>query len=392
MPNPGERDQFGQLGWQGSLMRVTYLVRADPAEIEARAEALLLEQTVELPRAAVRDAGVRARALGCVERIEQREPGVHRVVLTQPLASTALDPAQLLNVLFGNSSLRPDVALSDVELPDEAFGAFPGPRLGVTGWRALTGVADRPLVATALKPMGLGPEALGTLCRTLAGAGLDVVKDDHGLADHAFCPFEARVEACLRAVEDAARETGRAALYIPNLIGTPARVLRQLEFARLAGVRAAMISPMLVGLPLLHQLATEAGDASAAGLAILAHPAFGGALRISEVLLLGKLFRWYGADAVIFPHSGGRFTYPLETCRALAAEMRRPHPRVRPALPVPAGGMSLDRVPELVRFYGRDSMLLIGGSLYAAGERIGERARALVDAVARAARERSEET
>ncbi|MGH7629563.1 MAG: RuBisCO large subunit C-terminal-like domain-containing protein, partial [Gemmatimonadales bacterium] len=305
----------------------------------------------------------------------------------QPLTTTGLDPAQLLNVLFGNSSLRPDVMLEDVELPDQAFDAFPGPGLGLEGWRVLTGVVDRPLVGTALKPMGLEPEALAALCRTFAGAGLDLVKDDHGLADHPFCPFERRVEACVRAVDASVRDTGRPALYVPNLIGTPERVFRQLRFAREAGVRAVMISPMLVGLPLLHQLAAEAG-----GLAILAHPAFGGALRITEVALLGKLFRWYGADAVIFPHSGGRFTYSLDTCRALASAMRRPHGRVRPTLPVPAGGIRVDRVPELVRFYGRDCMLLIGGSLYEAGERVGERARALVDAVALAARETSEET
>ncbi len=361
-------------------MRVTYLVRADARDIEARADALLLEQTVELPRTALLDRAVRERVLGSVERIDQREPGIYAVVIAQRLATTALDPAQLLNVLFGNSSLRPDVVLEDVELPDQAFGAFPGPSLGLEGWRVLTGVEDRPLVATALKPMGLEPDALAALCRTFAGAGLDVVKDDHGLADHPFCPFERRVEACLQAVEAAARETGRSALYVPNLIGTPARVFGQLQFAREAGVRAVMVSPMLVGLPLLHQLAAEAG-----GLAILAHPAFGGAVRISEVALLGKLFRWYGADAVIFPPAGGRFSYSLETCRALASAMRRPHARVLPTLPVPAGGLSVERVPELVRFYGRDSMLLIGGSLYQAGEELAERARALVDAVAQVA-------
>ena len=69
--------------------------------------------------------------------------------------------------------------------------------------------------------MGLGPAELAELCRTFARAGLDIVKDDHGLADHPFCPFEARVEKCLRAAEDAARDTGRLTLYVPNLIGTP---------------------------------------------------------------------------------------------------------------------------------------------------------------------------
>jgi ribulose-bisphosphate carboxylase large chain len=36
---------------------------------------------------------------------------------------------------------------------------------------------------------------------------------------------------------------------------------------------------------------------------------------------------------------------------------------------VPAGGMTLARVPEMLDFYGPDVMLLIGGSLLAGGER-----------------------
>ncbi len=241
-----------------ATLRVTYLVRAAAGNVAARAEALLLEQAVELPRAvAARDPWVAAHILGCVEEIHAAGEDLWRVTLTQPLATTAGDPAQLLSVLFGNCSLQPDIVLADVELPDAAFDWLPGPRAGIAGLRGLAGVTGRPLLATALKPMGLRPAALAALCGTFARAGIDLVKDDHGLADHPFCPFEARVEVCLRAVEDAARDTGRRALYVPNLTGTPDTVMRQLAFARQAGAGAVLISPMLVGLPLLHQLASS---------------------------------------------------------------------------------------------------------------------------------------
>jgi ribulose-bisphosphate carboxylase large chain len=362
-------------------LRVTYLVRAAAGDIAARAEALLLEQAVELPRAiAARDPWVAAHMLGRVEAIRADTEGCYRVTLVQPLATTAADPAQLLSVLFGNSSLQPDVVLADVELPDAAFDCLPGPRIGLGGLRQLTGVSGRPLLATALKPMGLRPAALASLLGTFARAGIDLVKDDHGLADHPFCPFEARVEACLRAVEDAARETGRRALYVPSLTGTPDTVMRQLAFAHRAGADAVMISPMLVGLPLLYQLA-----ALSDGLPIVAHPAFAGVLRIAESALLGKLFRWYGADAVIFPHAGGRFSYSEATCRAIAGGLRAPHPRMRPSFPAPAGGIRVERVGELVEFYGPDCILLVGGSLYQAGDALFERTRELVDQVTRAA-------
>ncbi len=362
-------------------LRVTYLVRAAAGDVTARAEALMLEQAVELPRAAAaRDPWVAAHILGRVEQISAAQDGTHLVTIAQPLATAAADPAQLLNVLFGNSSLQPDVVLADVDLPEAAFDWLPGPRAGIAGLRALAGVTGRPLLATALKPMGLRPAQLAALCGVFARAGIDLVKDDHGLADHPFCPFEARVEACLRAVEEAARETGRRALYVPNLIGTPDRMRRQLAFARGAGVRAVLVSPMLTGLPLLHELASLAD-----GLPIVAHPAFGGVLRALEPALFGKLFRWFGSDAVIFPHAGGRFSYGLETCAALAAQLRAAHPRVRPALPVPAGGIKVERVAGLLEFYGPDCMLLIGGSLYEAGDSLFERARELAEQVARMA-------
>lgn len=368
---------------QDASLHVTYLVRAQPTEIAARADALLLEQTVELPRAAAeRDAWVAAHILGRVEAIAPAAGGRFAVTIAHPLATVGCDPAQLLNVLFGNSSLHPDVVLADVQLPEAAFEWLPGPRHGIAGLRALTAVSDRPLLATALKPMGLGPKQLAGLCGGFARAGLDVVKDDHGLADHPFCPFEARVDACLHAVDAAARDTGHRALYVPNLIGTPERVVRQYEYARAAGVRAVMLSPMIVGLPLLAELASLPG-----ALPVLAHPALGGVLRVAEPALFGRLFRWYGADAVIFPHAGGRFSYGAETCRALAEALRRPEPRARAALPVPAGGIRLERVAELIAFYGRECMLLIGGSLYEAGDAVFTRTRELVHHVARVAAE-----
>ena len=363
----------------GPSLRVTYLVQSSAAEIRSRAESLMLEQTVELPRSAITDARVMERVLGCVETIETAPTGEFRVVISHPLATTASDPAQLLNVLFGNSSLQPDVVLADVELPDEAFDWLPGPRAGIEGLRTLAGVPRRPLLATALKPMGFDPSQLATLCLTFARAGVDIVKDDHGLADHTFAPFEARVEACLSAVEEAAREMGRRALYVPNLIGTPERIARQLDFARDAGVPAVMISPMLVGLPFLHELAS-----AAAGLPIVAHPSLGGVLRAREAALFGKVFRWYGADAVVFPHAGGRFSYSEETCRALAETLRAPHQRARPAFPMPGGGIAVGRVADLLTFYGRDCILLMGSGLYEARDALLERTRTVVDQLARA--------
>ena len=92
----------------------------------------------------------------------------------------------------------------------------------------------------------------------------------------------------------------------------------------------------------------------------------------------------FGADAVIFPNHGGRFSYTRAACDAIVGSLRSPRPDIKPALPVPAGGMSVERVPELIAEYGRDTLLLIGGSLLMARDQLAARSRTFVEAVAAA--------
>jgi ribulose-bisphosphate carboxylase large chain len=88
-----------------------------------------------------------------------------------------------------------------------------------------------------------------------------------------------------------------------------------------------------------------------------------------------------GADAVIFPNHGGRFGYTPETCRLIARTALAEHHGLRPCAPVPAGGMTPERVPEMLDFYGANVMLLIGGALLEARERLTEETAAFVNEV-----------
>ena len=56
---------------------------------------------------------------------------------------------------------------------------------------------------------------------------------------------------------------------------------------------------------------------------------------------------------------------------------------MRAGLPVPAGGMTIERVPEMLEFYGEDAMFLIGGALLAAGDRMPDACREFVAKVRR---------
>jgi ribulose-bisphosphate carboxylase large chain len=366
-----------------SWIEVTYRVRASAADIESVAAALALEQSVEVPADVVRDPWVREHVMGRVACIEPLDAGTFRVGVRLATATTGLDAAQAVNMLFGNSSLHDYVELVDAHFPSDFVAGFAGPRFGVEGIRRLAGVHARPLTCAALKPQGLPVEALAELAYTFAAAGIDVVKDDHGLADQSYSPFAARVAACRRAMERARRDTGRTCLYAPSLVGSPRALAAQAAIARDEGAELALVAPALVGLPAFHELVRDVLDVP-----VLAHPAYAGAAGVSPPFLLGTLFRLLGADATIFPNAGGRFAYTVSTCMEIADRSRRPWPGMHAMLPVPAGGMSVERAPELVREYGDDAMLLIGGSLLAAGERLRERTHAFVDAVERASASR----
>jgi ribulose-bisphosphate carboxylase large chain len=352
----------------------TYRIRGPESELRARAEALAAEQSVEMPVAAIRDERILREVVATVESIRPG-PEVSEVVLGIAPATTGHETSQLVNMLFGNCSLQPEVELVDVQLPPGFEKAFPGPRFGIDGIRTLTRARGRPLTCSALKPQGSSPQQLAALARTFAAAGLDVIKDDHGIANQAYAPFAERVAAVQQAVTKANQETGGHAVYAPTFSGGPRALAEQARVARECGVKMALVAPMLVGLPTFVELQVELD------IPVMAHPAFAGAGRIAPPLLLGKLFRLLGADATIFPNHGGRFSYGRETCLAIAENARGPLRGLRATLPVPAGGMTVERVPEMLRDYGPDTLLLIGGGLLAAGDQLAERARQFVAAV-----------
>lgn len=371
-------------------MTVRYRLECPTEAIDARARALAIEQSIEMPAEAVRDERVRAEVIGEVVAIEPAADGENRfeVRIALALETTGGEPGQLMNMLFGNASLQSGVDLVDVDLPDSALAQLPGPRFGIDGWRAAVGVAGhQPLSCTALKPQGLAPQALADLAYRFARAGIDVIKDDHGIADQASAPFAQRVPLVQQAIARANREkasldsrlAGHRSVYAPTLSGGPRRIEAQLRIAHDEGVGALLACPMLIGVPTFVELVR-----SEAGVPLLAHPALAGHLRVEPPLLLGRLFRLFGADATIFPNRGGRFGFSRAQCLQIATRARETLGAHRPALPVPAGGMSVARVEEILAEFGCDTMLLVGGDLLAAGDQMPARAAQFAERVAQA--------
>ena len=355
-----------------SRFHAIYHVRSDARSIEARSQAIAVEQSVEMPLSAIEDQQILDGIVGKVEAISHVGNGTFAVRIALARATAGNDAGQFVNMLFGNTSLQEDVVLHDAEFPDDMVAAFGGPSIGLAGLRTRAGAAGRALTCSALKPQGLSPMRLGELAARFARGGIDYIKDDHGLADQSYSPFAARCEAVMKAL----RETGARARYVPSLSGDLDALRAQIGAARNAGVDTVMVQPMIMGLSNFARLAAENRD-----LAFFAHPTLAGAARIAPQFLFGKVFRMLGADALVFPNHGGRFGYTPETCRAIAETALAEWHGLKPAAPVPAGGMTTNRVGEMLDFYGSEVMLLIGGALLDARERLTEATAAFVETV-----------
>ena len=355
----------------------TYHVRSDAAAIAARAYGIAVEQSVEMPVEGIDDPGVLEGIVGRVEDIADLGDGRFAVRIGLAVATTGPEAGQLFNMLFGNSSIQDDVTLEAVELPESVVSAFPGPNLGIAGLRARVGAAGRALTCGALKPQGLPPELLAALAARMARGGMDYIKDDHGLADQAYSPFAARVEAVAVALQRVADAGGRLTRYVPSLSGNLDDMRRQVGHALARGVDCFLIAPVIAGMATFATLVREFPQAG-----FMTHPTLSGIARIAPPLFYGRLFRLIGADAVVYPNHGGRFGYSPSTCAALAAAARADWGHVKPCLPVPAGGMTLARVGEMLDFYGPDTIVLIGGALLATRERLTEEVAAFTAAVA----------
>ena len=359
-------------------IQATYRIRGDAASIAARAQGIAVEQSVEMPLGAITDDRVLREVVGEVQDIADLGGGIFEVRIGLAAETVGNDAGQLINMLFGNTSLHEDVTLHDFEVPPAMAAGFGGPNHGEAGMRARLGIGPgRALTCSAIKPQGAPIELLAQLAGRFAEGGIDWIKDDHGMADQAYGRFAHRMAACAAAVRVASRRTGHNTRYAPSLSGTLETMRTQIRQAREAGLDSVVIAPMVCGLSTFHTLVRETSDFT-----FLAHPSMGGAARIAPPALIGKLFRLLGADAVVFPSHGGRFGYSQQTCTDLATNARQEWHRLPGAVPVPAGGMTLARVGEILDFYGPRTMVLIGGSLLEARERLAEETAAFTRAVA----------
>ena len=352
---------------------VTYRLRATSrTDAQARAEAIALEQTVEVPRDVVPSGYVQDEILGRVEDLGPLAEDVWQATLSYSPDAAGAEFTQFLNVVFGNSSIQSGIRVTAIDPGPVMAARMAGPRFGISGIRQLCGRATGGLIAPVLKPMGLAAADFARLAAGCVRGGADIVKEDHGLACQPTAPFRARVAAVAAAMHAARAETGRKTLYFPNLSGRAEDIEGNLRFLRDAGADGVLVMPGLFGFGMVQRIAADAR----LNLPVMTHPSFLGSFVLSRDcgiahgVLFGTIARLAGADISVFPNVGGRFGFSAAECTQIADACRSPDAPHRPMFPSPGGGMSVARAADMAAMYGPDAVFLLGGSLLRDPDRI----------------------
>ena len=349
----------------GKRFVVTYsIVAANEEEARKRAVDLAFEQTVEFPADLTPAGDISDQIVGHLESLT-RDGAKYIAEISYAQESAGSETTQFLNVVFGNSSIQPGIRVEQFELT-EAMAALRGPRFGRAGLRRLLNAPSRPMLCTAIKPMGYGPAELADLAGKFALGGIDIIKDDHGLADQSFASYKERLLRCTEAVANANAKTGYKSIYMPHISAPATQIMERAKLAKEAGAGGVLICPGLTGWDAMRMVA----DNDEIALPVMSHPALIGSFTaspdagLSHYAVYGQMARLFGADASVFPSWGGRFSFSKQECASIVRGSEDPMGGFASIFPTPGGGMTMDRIPEMRSVYGNEVIYLIGGGLH----------------------------
>jgi ribulose-bisphosphate carboxylase large chain len=356
-----------KLNLSGVRFQVDYSIHGmDEKEAYDIARLTCVEQTVEFPEILIPEGEIRNQIIGRIESFSKIQELVYLSTISYAIETTAFELLQLLNVVYGNICMAKGVRVEDLRLPDELLSVFKGPRYGMQEIRDLFKVHHRPLLCAPIKPMGLSPQEFGQMAYELALGGIDIIKDDHGLGNQPFCPFNERVDRVVEGIEKANRESGNNCTYFPNINSRADLLLVRAEYAKRAGAGGLMVLPGLVGWDAMRMLADEDKFA----LPVFCHPAIlGGFIKgtdtgISGRILSGILPRLAGADISAFQNFVGRLTNSKLDCLSIREVVSAPMGKLKPSFPSTGGGMTLTNLAEYKDIYKNDIIYIMGGGLH----------------------------
>lgn len=270
-------------------------------------------------------------------------------------------PMMLLSISGNFSAFPTQTRLLDVFIPRGVAEKFPGPKFGIEGLREKLGVHDRPLVLQIIKPkMGMTPEATADQVYQTSLGGADLCKDDEMCSELANCPFDARLEAVLKKLEQSEKETGQRTLYMVSITDEVDRVVEKARRAVRAGATGLLLA-YSTGLSTLKVLAAD----PEINVPILLHVSHMiTQLPIISFPVFSKLCRLCGADMILGPSLWSSLQVcSLEEALRNMQILQAPFYNLKRTWPMPAAGMYPGLAEVLIQEHGIDFIAMAGGGI-----------------------------
>ena len=335
-------------------------VPGETEELKARARAKVLDislcDTVETPSL----PGARTPKADSPRQNWQRA----KIRISFPFDNVGCNLPTLLATVCGNLyelSEHSGCKLLDLELPQAFAERYPGPQFGVEGTRQLTGVRERPIIGTIVKPsVGLSPEQTAELVRELGEAGIDFVKDDELMADPPHSPLAKRVACVMAEINRLADRTGRKIMYAFNISDEVDAMKRHHDCVVEHGGTCVMVSLNHVGFAGVSALRSYCqlpihGHRNGWGM-FTRHPLLG-----IEFAVYQKLWRAVGVDHLHVNGLKNKFWEPDESVIRSIAALQQPLWGGYHAMPVVSSGQWGGQAPDTLRLTKTQDLIYVAG-------------------------------
>jgi len=266
--------------------------------------------------------------------------------------------------VFGLKEIS-NLRLNDIELPRTLIKSFHGPKFGIKGIRKVTGIKDRPFIGTIIKPkLGLNSKEHSKVAYESWTGGCDAVKDDENLSNQKFNRFEKRVKATLKMKNKVEKETGEFKIYMPNITAEYNEMVKRAEFLEKVGNEYAMIDVITVGWSAIQSIRKE--DLN---LILHGHRAMHAAITKNKkhgisMKVIAKLLRVVGVDQLHVGTGVGKMSESKPDVKENIKALTEPMKGIKNVMPVASGGLYPSLIPELIKLFGKDVVIQMGGGIH----------------------------
>ncbi len=278
--------------------------------------------------------------------------------------------------IFGMKAVK-NLRLEDVSFPESILRGFKGPRLGIEGIRKELQVKNRPFLGTIIKPkLGLNSRDHAESAYNAWVGGCDIVKDDENLASQNFNLFERRLALTLEKKDKAESETEEKKAYLVNVTAETNEMMRRAQIVEDMGARFCMVDILTEGWGALQTLRNANFK-----LAIHGHRAMHAAMTRNKkhgisMMTIADFARMIGVDSLHIGTGIGKLEGSAKDIREIEGEienekvkethsrLKQDWGRIKPVLGVCSGGLHPGHIPFLIKHFGNDISIQLGGGIH----------------------------